>query len=127
MAVAISPRIGGKRDLSPPAEQALEKKARSRSPESQHVIGPASSTKPKAKQQKQGGKRRLKKLTNIEPCSHDDVHWHEVCELLGQDAVDDATEEGTLFESPFAFREEVELHISRLSSNGSFSEISSIP
>ena len=60
----------------------------------------------------------MKKLTNIEPCSHDDVHWHEICELLGQNVVDEATESDTLFDSPFTFKEEIELKISRISSNG---------
>lgn len=124
MTAASSPKVGEKRELSPPEKQIVEKKARSQSPEhraeAQHVTIPGTSTKPRARNQKQkkGEKKRMRKLLNIEPCSHDDVHWHEVCEMLGQDTIDMATEDEALFESPFEFKEEVELHISRLSSNG---------
>lgn len=63
-------------------------------------------------------RKRQKRLTNIEPCSHDDVHWKEVVNLLGQDVVNKAKEDGTEFDTPFSFLEELELKISCLSSNG---------
>ena len=120
MTAISSPRIGEKRELSPPAEEFVEKKARSQSPDIRHgdATKPTTESRQERQKQKKGGKKRLRKLMNIEPCSHDDVHWHEVCELLGQETVNEAAEEESLFDSPFEFKEEVELQISRLSSNG---------
>lgn len=57
-------------------------------------------------------------MIDIEPCSHDDVHWREVISLLGQDAVDAAMKEEMELEAPFELHEELELEISRLSSHG---------
>ncbi|THH04444.1 hypothetical protein EW145_g5518 [Phellinidium pouzarii] len=65
-----------------------------------------------------GARKHRRKLVNIEPYSRDDVFWHEVISLLGQEAVDKAVDDGTDLDAPFSFREELELDIQRLSSNG---------
>ncbi len=68
--------------------------------------------------------RPQKKLTKkmksmvIEPYSAQDVIFRDVVSLLGQEAVDKAIQEGKDWESPFQFREEVELTASILSSTG---------
>jgi tRNA (uracil-5-)-methyltransferase len=53
-----------------------------------------------------------------EPYSTEDVLWRDVVAVLGQDVVDTAVNEGTEWDSPFEFREEVELIVHSLSSNG---------
>ena len=53
-----------------------------------------------------------------EPYSTEDVLWRDVVTVLGQDVVDTAINEGTEWDSPFEFREEVELMVHSLSSNG---------
>ena len=53
-----------------------------------------------------------------EPYSTEDVLWRDVVTVLGQDVVDTAVNEGTEWDSPFEFREEVELMVHSLSSNG---------
>jgi len=64
---------------------------------------------------KQGKK---KKQTPIEPCSPQDVIYREVVALLGQELVKNAEADGTEWESPFGFREEVQLTVSSISSSG---------
>lgn len=53
-----------------------------------------------------------------EPYSTDDVLWRDVISVLGQNIVDNIIEEGTEWNSPFEFREEVEVEVHSLSSNG---------
>jgi tRNA (uracil-5-)-methyltransferase len=53
-----------------------------------------------------------------EPYSTEDVLWRDVASVLGQDVVDEAVDEGTEWESPFGSKEEVELMVHSLSSNG---------
>lgn len=53
-----------------------------------------------------------------EPYSTDDVLWRDVISVLGQDIVDNIIEEGTEWDSPFEFREEVDVEVHSLSSNG---------
>lgn len=65
-----------------------------------------------------GARKRRRKLENIEPYSHDDVYWHEICDLLGKDAVQSAVEQETDLDSPFELKEEVELEVQKISSNG---------
>ena len=68
-------------------------------------------------------KKRRKKLIEIDPGSHDDVLWHEVISLLGEEFVETTIEVGKDFAAPFAFREEVEVRVVQLSSNGMFEPI----
>ncbi|KAL5535028.1 TRM2 [Sanghuangporus sanghuang] len=119
------PKVGEKRELSPPFSTLnLDKKRRSHSPRPENLsVGATKAQKKEAaqlsqKRQSKIAKKHKKKLTDIEPCSHDDVYWREVISLLGQDVVDTAIEEGTELKAPFDFLEELELEISRLSSNG---------
>lgn len=122
-----SPKVGEKRELTALfSTPIVDKKRRSHSPRSfsenlqsdetrAQKNGMAQSTQ---KRQNKAAKKRRKKLIDIEPCSHDDVHWREVISLLGQDAVDAAMKEEMELEAPFELHEELELEISRLSSHG---------
>ncbi|KII86275.1 hypothetical protein PLICRDRAFT_43861 [Plicaturopsis crispa FD-325 SS-3] len=54
-----------------------------------------------------------------EPCSTEDVLWRDIVAVLGQEAVDEASKtEGLMWDSPYAFHDEVECEVSELSSNG---------
>lgn len=68
-------------------------------------------------QQKKHRAHKTRKST-IEPYSHDDVLWHDVRALLGDDAVHHAEEQDTDWDSPFHFRQEIEVVVDRLSSHG---------
>ncbi|PSS31110.1 hypothetical protein PHLCEN_2v2349 [Hermanssonia centrifuga] len=74
-------------------------------------------------------KKLTKKMKNmvIEPYSAQDVIFRDVISLLGQEAVDKAIQEGKDWESPFQFREEVELTASILSSTGESLAIAPAP
>ncbi|KAF8439365.1 S-adenosyl-L-methionine-dependent methyltransferase [Boletus edulis BED1] len=61
---------------------------------------------------------RIQKRRAIEPYSHDDVLWHDVRALLGNDTVHSAEQHATDWDAPFQFREELEVVVDRLSSNG---------
>lgn len=63
-------------------------------------------------------KRRGKKLGLPEPCSAEDVIWRDVTAILGQDVVDQALEDGTEFDSPYEFHQELEIEVSGICSNG---------
>lgn len=67
---------------------------------------------------KRARKRRMKRTDLPELCSTEDVLWRDVIGVLGQDAVDKAIEEGTEFESPFEFHQEVEVEVASICSNG---------
>lgn len=56
---------------------------------------------------------KQKRRRVIEPYSHDDVLWNDVRALLGTDTVRSAD-----WESPFHFREEIDVVVDRLSSHG---------
>jgi hypothetical protein len=67
--------------------------------------------------------RRAKQHAPPEHCSAEDVVARDVAALLGQAAVDSAIEEGSEWDAPFARdaqaeKEEVEVEIAALSSNG---------
>jgi tRNA (uracil-5-)-methyltransferase len=63
-------------------------------------------------------KRRNLKHTPPEPGSSEDVISREVVRLLGSELVARAEADGLELESPFGFREEVELTVSSISSSG---------
>ena len=66
-----------------------------------------------------GPKRRKKpKRTPPEPGSPQDIVSREVLRLLGSELVAQAEADGLDWESPFGFREEVELTVSSISSGG---------
>lgn len=76
-------------------------------------------TSPQKVAKKEARKAKKKGLqVPPEPYSTDDVLWRDVISVLGQDVIDKAIEEGTEWDSPFEFREEVELEVRSLSSNG---------
>ncbi|KAI5997783.1 tRNA methyltransferase [Pisolithus orientalis] len=62
--------------------------------------------------------KKRKKHAIPEPCSTEDVLWHDVVSLLGSETVDQKIAQGVEWESPFDFREELEVTVSALSSNG---------
>ncbi|KIO01234.1 hypothetical protein M404DRAFT_150637 [Pisolithus tinctorius Marx 270] len=62
--------------------------------------------------------KKRKKHAMPEPCSTEDVLWHDVVSLLGSETVDQKIAQGVEWESPFDFREELEVTVSALSSNG---------
>ncbi|KAH7923776.1 tRNA methyltransferase [Leucogyrophana mollusca] len=72
------------------------------------------------KQAKKLARKDKKKQKHIlpEPYSSDDVLWRDVMALLGQDVVNHALEEGSEWDSPFEFKQELEVEVSKLSSNG---------
>ncbi|KAL0950528.1 hypothetical protein HGRIS_007336 [Hohenbuehelia grisea] len=74
----------------------------------------------KKKQPKKISKRSKKKARGLEPepYSNDDVLWRDIVQLLGKDAADQAIEEGTETDSPFEFREEIDLDIAAFTSSG---------
>jgi tRNA (uracil-5-)-methyltransferase len=79
-------------------------------------------TSPRKSAKKEARKAKKKGLhVPPEPYSTDDVLWRDVISVLGQDTVDKAIEEGTECDSPFEFREELELEVHSLSSNGACS------
>ncbi|KIK95989.1 hypothetical protein PAXRUDRAFT_139490 [Paxillus rubicundulus Ve08.2h10] len=53
-----------------------------------------------------------------DPYSSDDVLWRDVVSLLGEQDVARMTAEGTQWDAPLGFRDELEVVVSRLSSNG---------
>lgn len=70
-----------------------------------------------SKKVSKSAKRKQKRILP-EPYSSEDVLWHDIVALLGNDTVDHALQQGTEWNSPFDFREEVEVEVSTLSSNG---------
>ena len=62
--------------------------------------------------------RKQKRKFLPEPCSPEDVLWNDVAGLLGSDIVDHKIAQGIEWDAPFSFREELEVEVSKLSSNG---------
>jgi tRNA (uracil-5-)-methyltransferase len=58
-----------------------------------------------------------------EPYSPGDVLWRDVVALLGNDIVEHALQHGTEWDSPFGHRDEVEVEVSKLSSNGAHEDV----
>lgn len=76
----------------------------------------------KKKERKKPSKRKSKhKKSDLpEPCSPEDVLWHEIKSVLGVGAVERAIEEGVEFDSPFTFHQEVDVIVKSLSPGGEF-------
>lgn len=72
--------------------------------------------KPEPKKSKRKSKHKKPDLP--EPCSPEDVLWHEIKSVLGSDAVEKAIEEGVEYDSPFAFHQEIEVLVKSLSPGG---------
>lgn len=122
-----SPKVGEKRRLDLETSQSeYEKKSKAEEPiihkseagTTEHDVERRGSNVRDKDKISKGTKKYRKKLLNIEPCSHEDIFWREVASILGEDAVDTAIREGNDFESPFNVKDEIDLHITKLSSNG---------
>lgn len=130
LSMSDTAKTGSKRELSTsPSPVTYTKKARSQSPIVEE-IGRAEENEKKTQngitavgRLPKGVKKYRKKLTNIEHCSHDDVHWREIIKLLGGNVVEKAIGEGIEFDAPFSVHEEVILTISQVSSNGKLLQI----
>lgn len=75
-----------------------------------------------SKKVSKSAKRKQKRILP-EPYSSEDVLWRDIVALLGDDTVDHALQQGTEWDSPFDFREEVEVEVSTLSSNGADKDV----
>jgi tRNA (uracil-5-)-methyltransferase len=77
----------------------------------------------KEKTSKKFAKKNAKKLKKQrqslpENCSPEDVQWKDIVNLLGEEVVNGAIEEGTEFQSPFSYHEVLELEVKAICSNG---------
>lgn len=70
------------------------------------------------KSQTKHDKKKRRKLTELDPGSPDDVLWHEIQILLGEDVVQDAIGRSVELKAPFDFGHEMEVTIAELSSSG---------
>lgn len=84
------------------------------------AVEPGSAVKSSKPRGKRGGKKDRRKVKHKlpDPYTSEDVVHRDVIALLGQDVVDRLIEEGKDWTTPFQMREEVELTVSALSSNG---------
>ncbi|KAJ6550713.1 tRNA methyltransferase [Mycena sp. CBHHK59/15] len=83
-------------------------------PQTLHV-----SAKPPAKALSKRQKKRHQHNSLPEPCSSEDVLWHEINDVLGEDCVKSALADGTDMQSPFAYHQELEMQVVALCSTGS--------
>jgi hypothetical protein len=67
---------------------------------------------------KKRSKKKRKRIANFEAGSREDVFWHETLKILGKQVVDSTIAEGLDWDAPFNHREELEVTVSCLSSNG---------
>lgn len=81
-------------------------------------IAATSSTGQRQKKQHASKEKRRKKHALPEPCSGEDVLWHDIISLLGSETASQEIAQGMEWEPPFGFREELEVVVSALSSNG---------
>ncbi|THH27959.1 hypothetical protein EUX98_g6227 [Antrodiella citrinella] len=81
----------------------------------------------KAKSAKKSNKKKKQKVPLIEPYSNEDVIFQDVKALLGEEAVLKAQEAGSELKAPFEFKQELELVVSALSSNGESLSIAPAP
>lgn len=61
---------------------------------------------------------RRKKHALPEPYSTEDVLWHDIVSVLGKETIDKALEDGDEWESPFEFKQELEVEAVEISSGG---------
>ena len=94
------------------------KKARLDGPSGADMVASTSKLQPPSKKKQKLSKRNLRKLTQPEQGTPDDVLWHEVRELLGEDVVDDAIDRGVDLQTPVKFGDILELDVKELGSNG---------
>ncbi|KAG7095191.1 hypothetical protein E1B28_005968 [Marasmius oreades] len=111
-----SPKIG---QVRPPPESDQESLYPGKRPRTEKEKTSSKSSQKTHKLVKKSEKR-LKKQREHQPelCSPEHVQWLDIVNLLGEDVVNDAIEEGKEFQSPFAFHEVVELEVKAICSNG---------
>lgn len=63
-------------------------------------------------------KKALQKLLHPEEGTPDDVLWHEICQMLGNDVVEDAIARKADLDAPVKFGDILELQVDELSSSG---------
>ncbi|KAJ6516568.1 hypothetical protein C8R47DRAFT_936825, partial [Mycena vitilis] len=109
--MAETPSTGDVRPPSPSSAGPVAKKPR---------FGPRdqSNASLKAPRQTKSQKRRAQWAALPEACSSDDVLWQEIKEILGEEYVTTALEEGTDRKSPFEYHQELEMQVVALSSSG---------
>lgn len=119
-AMADTPQIGQARAKPDSGSSSpITKKPRVEAPSEALVTDRVQLPTSKKSSKKMARKAKKKGLHILpEPYSTEDVLWRDVVSVLGQDVVDKAVDEGTEWESPFEFKEEVELTVHSLSSNG---------
>ena len=67
---------------------------------------------------KKSGRPKRKLAALPDPCSPEDVLWHDIQEVLGKDVVDKVLEAGKEFEAPFKFKDEIMVEIKAVGSGG---------
>ncbi|KAJ6592841.1 S-adenosyl-L-methionine-dependent methyltransferase [Mycena capillaripes] len=77
---------------------------------------PSSSSAPRLSKTQ---KRKAQYNSLPEACSSDDVLWREINDVLGEDYVNTALEEGTDRQSPFEYHQELEMQVVAFCSTGS--------
>uniref|UniRef100_A0A0W0FSW6 Putative tRNA methyltransferase n=2 Tax=Moniliophthora roreri TaxID=221103 RepID=A0A0W0FSW6_MONRR len=75
-------------------------------------------TKSKKLTKKNAKKLKKQRQTLPENCSPEDVQWKDIVSLLGENVINGAIEEGSEFQSPFAYHEVLELEVKMICSNG---------
>ncbi|THV03367.1 tRNA methyltransferase [Dendrothele bispora CBS 962.96] len=116
-----SPKVGETRPLPP--EDVIVPGKRPKLDTEPEITAEEKARKKQNERSRKLAKKNAKKLKKArehlpDQCSPEDVQWRDIVELLGQDVVDSAVEEGTEFQSPFAFHEEVELEVKAICPNG---------
>ncbi|KAJ6597952.1 tRNA methyltransferase [Mycena sp. CBHHK59/15] len=102
---------------SPPSDAPVAKKPRLEEPKK--TTSSSVSAKPPAKALSKRQKKRHQHNSLPEPCSSEDVLWHEINDVLGEDCVKSALADGTDMQSPFAYHQELEMQVVALCSTGS--------
>ena len=74
--------------------------------------------RPRLESPRQPRRSKKKKQTPVESGCSEDVISRDVISLLGKELVEKAEADGIEWESPFGFREEVDLIVSSISSSG---------
>ncbi|KAJ7078227.1 tRNA methyltransferase [Mycena crocata] len=114
---------GETRGASPPADAPAAKKPRLEASMGDPVTSKVNVARPAAakKPSKQSKSQKKRQQYNALPerCSADDVLWREIKDVLGEEYVNAALEEGTDRQSPFEYHQELEMQVVALCSSGS--------
>lgn len=113
-ATCLSP----KRALSPDQGHGQTKRPRACNPTSVESATMTNAKSAPTSECKSRHKKRKQKRFIPEPGSRDDIYWHESIKILGRETVDSIVAAGEDWDAPLHYKEEIELTISSLSSNG---------